>query len=215
MGIKLFLADDHKMMIDGLRLILEQVPDMEVVGDADNGRSAAEAVFRLRPDVVLMDITMPEMSGIEAIRKIAGTFATTKILVLSMHSDKGMVTEALGAGASGYLLKECAAEELIEAIRTVVSGEVFVCRKITGIILKQYMGVPGKKCSAPVSLTPRESEILKLIAEGNNTKEIAFTIMVSVKTVETFRRLIMRKLNLYNVVELTKYAIREGMVDIN
>jgi DNA-binding NarL/FixJ family response regulator len=216
MGIRVLLADDHKIVIEGLRSLLEKEPDMEVVAEAVNGRGAVQLAREHLPDLVLMDVAMPEMNGVEATRRIVGEIPGIRVLALSMHSEKRFVTEAMNAGAKGYLLKECAAEELIEAIRTVITDEIYICKKITGIIVQEYIkNIPALHSPTPSShLTPRESEILQLIAEGKSTKEIAFTMTVSISTVETFRRLIMKKLNLFSVAELTKYAIREGLTSV-
>lgn len=216
MSIKVLLADDHKIVIEGLRSLLEREPDMEVIAEAENGRAAVRFARELTPDVVLMDVAMPEMNGVEATRRIVGEIPGIKILALSMHSDKRFVMEALNAGAMGYLLKECAAEELIEAIRAVVTDDYYICKRITGIIVKEYIKqLPVLQSPSSPTLTPREREILQLIAEGKSTKDIAFTMSVSISTVETFRRLIMKKLNLYSVAELTKYAVREGLTSIS
>ncbi|KAF0216922.1 MAG: LuxR family transcriptional [Geobacteraceae bacterium] len=215
MSIRVLLVDDHKIVIEGLRSLLEKEPDVEVVAEAENGRESIRLARKLLPDVVLMDVAMPEMNGVDATRRIVGDIPGIKILALSMHSDKRFVVEALNAGAKGYLLKECAAEELIEAIRTVVTDEIYICKKISGVIVKEYIKqLPAPHSPSSPTLTSREREILQLIAEGKSTKEIAFTMMVCISTVETFRRLIMKKLNVFSVAGLTKYAIREGLTSI-
>lgn len=212
MSIRVMLVDDHRIVVEGLRSLLGSEPGIEVVAAAENGRVSVQLARELRPDVVLMDMAMPEMNGIEATRRIAGEIPGTQVLALSMHADRRFVVEALNAGAKGYLLKECAADELVTAIRTVAANDTYLSKKITGLIVKEYIErIPGLPTSSASLLTPREREILQLIAEGKSTKEIAFTMEISVSTVETFRRLIMKKLDLYSVAELTKYAIREGL----
>lgn len=215
MNIKILLVDDHKIMLDGLRALLTKEPDLEVIADADNGMAAIRLVRELKPDVVVMDLNMPEMSGIEATRQIMGEFPEVRVLVLTMESDQPVVVEVLKAGAKGYLLKDCAAEELVQAIRTVFAGDPYLGRRITALILNDYIagGIEeALKCQSV--LTSREQEVLQLVADGNSTKEIAFALGNSIKTVETQRSNIMKKLDLYSIAELTKYAIRHGLTSI-
>ncbi len=213
MAIRIILADDHLIVRDGMRYLLEKDPGIVVVAMADNGRMALELAREFRPDVVVMDIAMPEMNGIEATRRLTGEMPGTAVLILSMHSARRYIVEALAAGAKGYLLKECVSDELVRGIRTVAANETYLSPKVADQIVKDYM----KRLSSdtilpvPVFLSSREREILQLVAEGKNTKEIAFTIGVSGKTVETHRQQIMKKLNLHSVAELTRYAIREGL----
>ncbi|HEX9024329.1 MAG TPA: response regulator transcription factor, partial [Geobacteraceae bacterium] len=180
--------------------------------EADNGRDALRIAVELLPDIVVMDIAMPDMNGIEATRRIIGANPDAKVLALSMHKEKRLIFEMFDAGAKGYLLKECAFEEVMRAIRVVQRGEMYLSPKITGSILADYLGrMHDEAKTAHPSLTPREKEILQLIAEGKNAKEIAFLLGVSVSTVDTFRHLIMKKLKLKTVAELTRYAISEGI----
>jgi DNA-binding NarL/FixJ family response regulator len=216
MTIRVLLVDDHKIVREGLRSILEKEPDIEVIAMGDNGRRALQLAGELRPDVAIIDIAMPEMNGIEAIRRISGANPGIRSLALSMHSARRFVVEALAAGAKGYILKDCAAEELVRAIRVVAGNETYLSPKITGLIVKDYVKRrPESQASEGSLLSNREREVLQLIAEGQSTKEIAFDLGVSGKTVETHRQQIMRKLNLHNVAELTRYAIREGITPLD
>jgi len=216
MTIRVLLVDDHKIVREGLRSILEKEPDIEVIAMGDNGRTALQLAGELRPDVAIIDIAMPEMNGIEAIRRISGANPGIRSLALSMHSARRFVVEALAAGAKGYILKDCAAEELVRAIRVVAGNETYLSPKITGLIVKDYVKrLPESQSSDSPLLSNREREVLQLIAEGQSTKEIAFDLCVSGKTVETHRQQIMRKLNLHNVAELTRYAIREGITPLD
>jgi DNA-binding NarL/FixJ family response regulator len=216
MTIRVLLADDHNIVREGLRSLLEKEPDIDIVAMADNGRTAVQLAAELKPDVVVLDIAMPELNGIEATRRISRDDPQIKVLALSMHSARRFVTEALSAGAKGYLLKDCAAEELVRAIRTVAGNETYLSPKVAGLIVKDYLKhSPETTLSDNSCLTNREREILQLIAEGESTKETAFKIGVSIKTVETHRQQIMKKLNLHSVAELTRYAIREGLTPLD
>lgn len=213
MAIKILLADDHKIMRDGLKSLLQMQADMDVVAEADTGRDAVIMAKKIQPDVVIMDINMPDLNGMDASRQImAQGEGGIKILALSMHSDRRFVLGMLKAGVSGYLLKDCAFEELAIAIRAVFSDQIYLSPKIAGTLLKDYINQISKNDSSGVYiLTGREREILQLISEGKSTKEIAFNLNLSVKTIETHRRRIMNKLNLYSTAELTKFALREGL----
>jgi DNA-binding NarL/FixJ family response regulator len=216
MTIRVLLADDHKIVREGMRSLLEKEPDIDVVAMADNGRKAIQLARELKPDVAVLDIAMPEMNGIEATRRISSDDPEITVLVLSMHSARRFVTEALSAGAKGYLLKDCASEELVRAIRTVAANETYLSPKVAGVIVKDYLKHSPETTLSPESfLTNREREILQLISEGKSTKEIAFKLAVSIKTIETHRHQIMKKLNLHSVAELTKYAIREGLTPLD
>jgi len=216
MTIRVLLADDHNIVREGLMSLLEKEPDIDIVAMADNGRTAVQLAGEMKPNVAVLDIAMPEMNGIEATRRISQDVPEIKVLALSMHSARRFVTEALSAGAKGYLLKDCAAEELVRAIRTVAANETYLSPKVAGLIVKDYLKhSPDSAPSAESFLTNREREILQLIAEGESTKEIAFKIGVSIKTVETHRQQIMKKLNLHSVAELTRYAIREGITPLD
>ncbi len=215
MSLKILLADDHKIVRDGLQSLITKQPGMEVVGEAENGRMTVQLARELRPDVIIMDISMPDLNGIEAARQILAETPDVKIIALSMHSDRRFVTGILGAGASGYLLKDCAFQELAEAIRTVVADRYYLSPGITGVVVKDYVSqVRTTDALSSDVLTAREREVLQLIAEGKSTKEIASELHVSVKTVETHRQNTMQKLNIHNVAGLTRYAIREGLTSL-
>ncbi|MRR37867.1 response regulator transcription factor, partial [bacterium] len=175
---------------------------------------AMKLAVELKPDVVLMDLSMPDMNGIEATRRIAETSGGSRVLALSMHSDKRFVVESLAAGAKGYLLKDCASEELVGAIRTVAAGDTYLSPQIAGLIVSDYLDKGPSSPTPSARLTTREREVLQLFAEGKSTKEVAFLLSVSVKTIETHRIQIMRKLNIRSLAELTKYAIREGITTL-
>lgn len=212
MTIKVLFADDHKIVRDGLKALLEKEADMEVVAVADDGRKAVQISRDLLPRVVVMDIGMPGLNGIEATRCITAENPSVRVLVLSMHSARRYVLDALSAGAKGYILKDCAAEELARAIRAVAADETYLSTKVADIIVKDYM----KSCAdtepdAVQLLSKREREVLQLIAEGHTTKEIAYLFNLSIKTVETHRQQIMKKLDLQTVAGLTRFAIREGL----
>lgn len=211
MKIKILLSDDHKLFRQGLRTLLEKQSDMTVTGEADNGISTIELSEKLLPDVILMDISMPDMNGIEATKRIISNNPAIKIIALSMHSDKRFITEMLKSGASGYLLKDSAFEELSIAIRTVMKNQSYLSSTITDIVIRDYINIKNKENSAFTLLSSREREVLQLLSEGKTTKEIALCLQVSNKTIETHRKQIMDKLNIYSMAELTKYAIREGI----
>ncbi|HUV94936.1 MAG TPA: response regulator transcription factor [Anaerolineae bacterium] len=216
MRITVLLADDHKIMRDGLRSLIEREPDMEVVGEAADGRRTVQLVRELSPDVVIMDVTMPHLNGLEATRQIVAEAPKVKVIALSMHSDSRFVAGMLRAGGSGYLLKDCAFEELVHAIRTVTANQAYLSPAITGIVVEDYVRrVPPRELSAFSVLTPREREVLQLLAEGQTTRGIASRLHTSVKTIETHRRHIMGKLDISGVAELTKYAIREGLTSLD
>ncbi len=215
MSIRIVLADDHKITRQGLRSLLDEQPDMKVVAEAEEGRTTLRLVRELSPDVVIMDVTMPDLNGIEATRQIVGEFDNVKIVALSMHSDTLFVTEMLKSGASGYLLKDCAFEELARAIRAVVAGKIYLSPTISGVVVDDYLHRLSKvDFSDSEVLTNREREILQLMAEGKSTKQIALKLHISVKTVETHRRKIMNKLDIHTVAELTKYAVRKGLTSL-
>lgn len=217
MTIRIILADDHKILRQGLRSLLEKENDFEVVAEADDGRETLELVANLLPDVVIMDIGMPNLNGIEATRQIHSMSPDIKVLALSMHAEEQFVAEMLRAGAAGYLLKDCAYDELVRAIRTIVSGRAYLSPDIAGILVREFLTArtTPQETSSPFSvLTPREREVLQLIAEGNTTKQIAKILGVSVKTIDTHRQQIMQKLDIHNVAELTRYAIKEGLTPL-
>ncbi len=210
---RILLADDHKITRQGLRSLLEKESDMEVVAEAEEGRSAVQLARKLTPDVVIMDVSMPDLNGIEAARQIIKGSKSIKVIALSMHSDSLFVTEMLKSGVGGYLLKDCAFEELAGAIRSVMAGKTYLSPSISDVVVNGYLSrLPNNKENVNTgALTDREREVLQMIAEGKSTKQIALNLHISVKTVETHRRQIMNKLNIFSVAELTKYAIRKGL----
>lgn len=212
--IKILLVDDHKLLTEGLRTLIEQRLGMKVVAIAENGRTALRMVQELLPDIVIMDITMPDLNGIEATKKIIAKSLGTKIIALSIHSEKQFVQEMFKAGASGYLLKDCAFEEIVNAIRSVMKNQVYMGTGIQSIVVKDYISQIPQTTSAFSLLTVRERETLQLLAEGKGAKQIAHSLGVSVKTIETYRKNIMDKLNLHSIAELTKFAIREGLTSV-
>lgn len=216
MTIRIVLADDHKITRDGLRALLEQQPNMKVIGEAENGRDAIRLAMNLKPDVVVMDISMPEMNGIEATRQIRADLPETKVIALSMYADRRYVTGMLKAGVSGYLLKNCAFDELVSAIAAIIENESYLSPRIADTIMKDYTHILKKdEASIDEILSSREREVLQLIAEGVSTRQIAERIHVSVKTVETHRQQIMKKLDAKSVAELTKIALREGLTSLD
>jgi DNA-binding NarL/FixJ family response regulator len=215
MSIRIVLADDHKIMREGLKALLEKQQGVEVIAEAETGLEAVRVAQKLKPDIIIMDIGMPGLNGIEATRQIVAEVPGVKIIALSMHSAKRFVIEMLKVGASGYLLKDSASEELMSCIRAVAANQPYLSPKITDVVLKDYLSTLSKaEPSAFSVLTAREREVLQLIAEGKSTKQIAFALHVSVKTVETHRQQMMEKLNLRSIAELTKYAIREGLTSL-
>lgn len=216
MNIRIILVDDHKIMRESLRVLIEKQPDMKVIGEAEDGRKAVEVVKKLSPDLVIMDIVMPGLNGIESTRQVISSNAFVKVIVLSAHSDWRFIHQVFKAGASGYLLKTCAFEELVMSIKVVVAHKIYVSSAITDVIMQDYLAKRVKTDSSVFSLlTNREREVLQLIAEGKTTKEIALLLGVSVKTIETHRQqIMMNKLGINSIAELTKYAIREGLTSL-
>ena len=213
---KILLADDHKLMREGVRSLIAEHADLSVIGEAEDGVSAVRMAAELSPDVVLMDISMPGLSGIEATRRILADGACCKVIALSMNVEKRIVLNMLGAGASGYLVKDCAFEELVHAIRAVVSSsDVYLSPKITGVVLNDMVNREADSAGIEsAGLTAREREFLRLFAEGRSTKEIAALLLCSVKTAEYYRKQIMKKLRVTNIADLIKFAIREGLVPL-
>jgi DNA-binding NarL/FixJ family response regulator len=203
------------MIRQGLCSLLEKQPDIEVVGSVEDGRKAVDIARELAPDLVIMDISMPNLNGIDATRKIIGEMGDVKVIALSIHSSRHFVAEMLKAGASGYILKECLFDELVEAIKTALNGGIYLSPKITGVIIDDYV----KRLSTQYQpegtvLTEREREVLQFLSEGKSTKQIAMQLHVSTKTIESNRRNIMDKLGINSVAELTKYAVREGITPL-
>lgn len=214
MSFKIILADDHRIMREGLRALLEKQPDIEVLAEAENGRTTVELSRELKPNVVIIDIAMPDLNGIEATRQILAESPGVKVIALSMHSDRKFVREMLSAGASGYMLKDSAFEELDKALHAVINNQTYLSLGVADRVVKDYLGKIVTKDSASMVLTKREREVLQLFAEGKTTKQIASLLFVSIKTIETHRKKIMYKLGLDSVAELTKYAIREGLTPL-
>ena len=206
MSKKILIADDHKILREGLRSLVENKLGYKVIAEAADGISAVQLSVELIPDIVIMDVTMPGLNGIEATRRIVKAISTIKIIALSMHADKQFVAEMINAGASGYLLKDCAFEEVADAIKTVLNKQLYVSPGIKNFNVKE-LEIPYKQSP----LTTREREVLQLVAEGKSTKDIADKLHISIKTIEKHREHIMRKLNIYSIAELTKYALRYGI----
>lgn len=212
--LRIVLADDHTIMRRGLRLLFEREAGFQVVGEASNGHEAVDAVAAQEPDVVVMDIAMPLLNGIEAAHRISGTYSKTAVVILSMHSDEGYVLRALKAGARGYLLKDSAEADLISAVRAVSEGKAFFSPAISKLLVEDYVRQirqRGVEDSYEL-LTPRERELLQLLAEGKTTKEIATFLNLSPYTVDTHRGNLLQKLNLHSIPELILYAVRKGVI---
>jgi two-component system response regulator NreC len=211
-SIRVIIADDHNIMRAGLKALIEKQHGIEVIGEASDGRTTVTLALKLSPDVILMDISMSDMNGIEATKRIVEKLPKVRIVALSMHSDRKFVADMLNAGASGYLLKDCAARELAHAIHTVMSGRSYLSPAITDIMINDYKHILSRDTLSVFSLlTAREREVLQLLAEGNTAKKIASRLNVSIKTVETYRQHIMEKLDIHTIAGLTKYAVREGL----
>jgi two-component system response regulator NreC len=213
--ITLILADDHAMVRSGLRMLLEAQTDMRIIGEAENGTEAVSQITSLQPDVVLMDVQMPDMNGIEATRQIKKRVPETAVLALTIYEDDQYFFEMLRAGASGYIPKRAAPDDLVTAIRTVARGDVFLYPSLASRLVQDFVNRQGTT-TAPTcdELTPREQEVVTLIAEGLTNAAIGKQLEISVKTVDRHRENIMRKLNMHNRVELVKYAIRVGLIDL-
>jgi DNA-binding NarL/FixJ family response regulator len=214
--MKILIADDHGIVRCGLKVLIAKEPDMEVVGEAEDGDSVLKLAKELSPDVIIMDIAMPGMNGIEATRQILKENPAIRIIALSMYSEKYFVTEMLKAGASGYVLKSYLFDEISKALHAAVEGKHYLSPRITDVLVDEYVhhGAGAGK-SAADTLTDREREVLQLIAQGKSTKEIALYLKISPKTADSNRRQIMNKLGVFTIAELTKYAIREGLTSIN
>ncbi|MEW6584690.1 MAG: response regulator transcription factor [Nitrospirota bacterium] len=215
MKIRVLVVDDHRIFREGLVALLKTKPGIDIVGESEGGRQAIKMVHELLPDVVIMDIAMPDMNGIETTEKILKTDPGVKIIGLTMHSDIRYVTGMLRAGASGFLLKDCSSDELVEAIRAVKEGKKYLSRWVSENLVRDYVdSLTGHKPLALSALSAREKEVLQFIAEGKTTKQIAARLGVSLKTVETHRMKIMEKLGVKSIAELVKYAIREGLTPL-
>ena len=208
--IRVLLADDHAMVRKGFRMILEGQPDIAIAGEAGNGREAVELAEKLHPDVVVMDVAMPELNGIEATRRLAASLPRTRVLALSMHKDSVYVREILRAGARGYLLKDSIDTDLITAVRAVAKGDGYISPGVSDAVLSDYR----RHVTDPLDLlTSREREVLQMIAEGNTNKEIAAKLNLSVYTIDAHRGKIMEKLNLHSSGEVVRFAVRHGLID--
>jgi len=216
MAIRIVLADDHRMFLEGLSSMLNEHPEMEVIGEAHDGASAINLALELKPDLVIMDVSMPGINGIEATSKILQVAPEIKIIALSTYLKKSFVTEMLKAGASGYILKEQAFDELVDAILVIIKGEKYLSSKVASILVDDYIQIKDKPFkNMNTSLTGREVEVLKSLAEGLTTKEIALQSDVSIQSVDTIRRRLMSKLEIDNFADLIKYAIRQGLTTFN
>jgi DNA-binding NarL/FixJ family response regulator len=218
MSIRILLADDHRILREGLRSLLAQQPDVTVVGEASDGEAVIALARQLRPDLVIMDVVMPGTDGIAATRQIRAECPSTKVIALSMHSDRRFVSEMVRAGALGYLVKDSAFEELNLAVRTVMSNRPYLSAVITGTLVEDFVRQTSAIERPPVSplhmLTAREQEVLRMLADGKRVKEIAHLLNISAKTVESHRQNIMDKLEIHSTIELTRYALREGLTSI-
>lgn len=209
--MRILLVEDHQTVREGLKLLIKNQPDMEVIGEAGDGRTAIESAQALQPDLVVMDISMPEMNGLQATKKIKKACPQVIILVLTRHTEEGFLQQLLRAGASGYVLKQSAPTELISAMRAVISGKTYLDPSIAGKVVENRLGRRGKpKAEPPDDITDREAEILRLTAWGQANKEIAAQLDISVKTVEAHRANAMRKLNIKSRLEIVRYALLRG-----
>jgi DNA-binding NarL/FixJ family response regulator len=211
MAIKVLVAEDHRIVRQGLCALLEREKDVQVVGQAANGREAVALASRLAPHVVIMDVSMPDLNGIEATRQIMASVPRTRVLGLSMHANRHFVTNMFKAGARGYILKDCAWEDLMTAVKQVMADKVYLSQNVYEMMVKDYVELTAASPSAFSSLSAREREVLQFLAEGKSSDHIAQQLCISIKTVDSHRNNIMHKLGLYSVAELTKYAIREGL----
>ena len=216
MKIKILLADDHKILRNGMRSMIEKEPDLEVVGEAENGITAVQMACDLNPDVVIMDIAMPGINGVDATREILSKAPEIKVLALSTYSEKQFIFTMLKAGALGYLVKDCAFEELVSAVRSVAENKIYIAPKVLNIVVKEYLNHESQELPKDdVQITPRERDVLRLITKGKNTKEVASELYVSAKTIETHRQNIISKLGIHNVAELTLYAVQSGLITLD
>lgn len=214
--MKILLADNHKLFAEGLRIMLSKQPGTEIVGEANNGRMAVRLAHELSPDLVIMDIGMPELNGMDATRQIRTELPRTKVLAVSMHADRQYVAGMLSAGASGYVAKDSAFAELAQAIQVVMSGGRYLSPDVIGVVVDDYVQrLAPATGSALTRLSEREREVLQLMAEGHATADIAGRLHVSRKTIETHRKNIMLKLELHSIAELTKFAVREGLTSLD
>ncbi len=214
MTIKIIVADDHTLMREALCSKLDTRSELEIIAQADNGREAIGLCQKHIPDVIVMDVSMPGLNGIEATRRIHNNNPNIKIIALSMHSEQKFVVDMLKAGAAGYLNKACRFEELVEAIKIIMSGEIYLDRSIGTKVVRDYLCTKSQNEDGSENLTGREREVLQLIAEGKSSKGIAYSLKISENTIVSHRQKIMNKLNIRSIAELTKYAIREGITPL-
>jgi len=213
--LRILIADDHEVARRGVRALLENHPGWEVCGEAADGREAVSAASRLKPDLVLLDIGMPSLNGLDATRQILDAAPATRVLILTMHDSEQVVREVLAAGALGFLLKSDAGQDLVAAVEALQYGRTFFTTRVAQLVLEGYLHPGAENAHSFRSvLTPREREVIQLLAEGRTTKEVATTLNLSVKTAETHRTNLMRKLDLHSVVDLTLYAVRNGIVHV-
>lgn len=208
---KIILADDHELFIEGLAELMKKKPELELIGQAKDGLQAVEQALKVKPDIILMDIAMPELNGIKALKKILPQLPDVKVIMLSMYNSRELIVESLRAGAKGYILKECSSEELYTSIRTVMTGQYYIARSSLAVMIEDYLRLlkADERNSARL-LSEREREVLKLLAEGKNAKEIAYDLAISKNTVDVHRRHIMEKTGCTSMAGLVRYAIREG-----
>ena len=216
MSIRVLIADDHRVILDGLRLLLEAKGDIKVVGEAVNGREAVQKARELNADIVIMDIAMPELNGIEATRQICQSAPATRVIILSMHSTTEHIKRAIKAGAQGYLLKESTGVELVDAVHAVLKGRRYISQKISDILIDEFVDHSDGGSAEPSleRLSPREREIIQMVVEGKTSSEIANLIFLSPKTVETYRSRLMQKLGIKNLPDLIKFAIQKGLIPL-
>jgi len=214
MSIQILITDDHQLFREGIVNVLSALPQIVIVGQAENGQEAIEKAKNLKPDIVIMDLSLPVINGVDAIRILHKELPETRVLVLSMHADKHYIKEALEAGAYGYLCKNCTYDQLIQGVNTVYQGKKYLSNKITEVLIRDYLSKEEKVCDNSPELSERESEILKLKAEGKSTREISDILFISVKTVGTHKQHILEKLNLKSTADLIKYAIKKGIVGL-
>lgn len=214
MSINVLLVDDHKIIRDGLSAILQVEDDIHLVAQAGSGQEALEKIRLSPPDVVVMDLTLPDMGGVQVTRRILAEHPAIKVLVLTMFLDENCVLESLDAGARGYLVKDCAAEELVTAIRSIHQGKPYFCTDAQEIMMRKCLTDTSSDSNSAAPLTKRETEVLKLTAMGLNTKEIAFELEVSIKMIEVHRMNIRRKLGLHSIAQLTTYALKQGLISV-
>lgn len=211
--IRVLIADDHGLVRAGIRALLEKQSTMEVVAEASNGREALRLVRQHQPDLVLMDIAMPELNGLEVVRQLVKDSPNVRSIILTMHADEEHVWQALQAGAAGYLVKGGSLAELELAIKSVAQGETYLSPGVSGPVIKEYIRRTGNEAEATDSLTPRQREVLQMIAEGKTTKQIALVLSVSVKTVESHRAQLMKRLGVQDIASLVRHALRIGLVE--